>query len=108
MILETEIAEFIHSEAEKEDCIKRANFFEKNNYKRYEEIAYLQPPLNGEEEGIPLHLFIKNNQENEMSKTEVYKIICAIYREKYYTVNGIDKSILTKCLTEMGVDSTDF
>lgn len=104
IVLETEIEEMVHTEAEKEDCIKRQRFFEKNHYKRYEEVHYLQPPLHGDEEGIPLYLFIKDLQINHLTKAEVDKLIQAIYREKYDRVNGIDQNILRRCLEKMEIN----
>lgn len=92
-------------EAEKEDCTLRQYFFEKNKFKLYESIDYLQPPLHGSGKGIPLNLFIKNDWVDELTKEEVSKIIRAMYCEKYYLVNGIDIHILEQCLQEMGIGS---
>lgn len=108
MILETEIEEQVHSKVEKEDCIKREHFYEKNNYKRHDDIHYLQPPLNGGEESIPLHIFTKNFQGNTLEREDVRRLIQAVYREKYYHVNGIDINILRHCLEEMGIDRACF
>lgn len=103
-ILETEIAEIVPTKEEKEDCVKRQRFFEKNNYGKCEGVDYLQPPLNGGIEGIPLFLFIKNFQGNQVvTESEISAIIRAMYREKYYAVNGIDKAVLTHCLNKMKV-----
>jgi GNAT superfamily N-acetyltransferase len=104
-ILETEIEEMVHTKEEKEDCAKRQRFFEKNNYQKHEEIHYLQPPLHGGGEGIPLHLFIKNFQDDPfLTQDQLNKSIQAIYREKYYVVNGIDLEILNNCLKKMKVN----
>lgn len=103
-ILETEIEELVHTTEEKEDCVKRQRFFEKNNYHKCEDVHYLQPPLHGGGEGIPLHLFIKNFQGDQfLTQDEINKTVQAIYREKYYAVNGIDKAVLTNCLQGMKV-----
>ena len=40
IILETETEEMVHTEEEKEDCIKRNKFFERNYYMQYERIDY--------------------------------------------------------------------
>lgn len=54
-ILETEKQEIVHNEAEKEDCIKRNRFFERNGYKKIDEIQYIQPPLNNGDSNVPLN-----------------------------------------------------
>jgi hypothetical protein len=102
-ILETEKEEFAHSIVEKENCMRRSLFFQKNHYQYYEEVEYLQPPLHEEGESIPLNLFIKNIQSDRMKIEEVNEIIRSIYKEKYYNVNGIDKNILNRCLKEIGI-----
>ncbi|HHW38098.1 MAG TPA: GNAT family N-acetyltransferase [Bacillales bacterium] len=108
-ILETEMEEQVHTEAEKEDCIKRERFYDKNNYKRYEEINYLQPPLHGDKSGIPLNLLFKSFQESQtITRAEISPIVQAMYREKYYKVNGIDKAVLSNCLKKMGIDNPSF
>lgn len=104
IILETEKQEMVHTEGEKEYCIKRHKFFDRNHYKLFEKIDYLQPPLLGESI-IPLHLFIKNVQTDELTKNEVSEVIRAIYKEKYYLVNEIDKNVLNSCLEKMGIDN---
>lgn len=63
VILETESQEMVHTETERKDCIKRNRFFERNDYKRYENIEYLQPPLHGVGNNIPLNLYIKGLQK---------------------------------------------
>ncbi|EKN62978.1 GNAT family N-acetyltransferase [Schinkia azotoformans] len=108
-ILETEMEELVHTEAEKEDCIKRERFYEKNNYRSHESINYLQPPLHGDTNGIPLNLLFKSFQGSQtITQIEISDIIQAMYREKYYEVNRIDKAILSKCLNKMGIDHTSF
>lgn len=104
IVLETERQELVITEEEKEDCIKRNRFYEKNNYKLLEEIDYQQPPLHNSGESVPLNLFIKNLRKNKISKEEITKIIRAMYHEKYYLVNGIDKAILHNCLAKMGIE----
>jgi GNAT superfamily N-acetyltransferase len=101
IILETETQDMVHTEEEKEDCIKRNRFFDRNDYKKYKKIVYLQPPLHDEGGEIPLNLFIKNLQKNENTKEEINEAIRAIYKEKYYLVNEIDKKILNNCLKKM-------
>lgn len=104
IILETEKQEIVHTEAEKEDCFKRNRFFERNSYKQYEEIDYLQPPLHNGESNIPLNLFIKKYQKNDVTKEEISEFIRVIYQEKYCLVNGIDKKVLRNCFEKMGMD----
>ena len=72
-ILETEKQEIVHNEAEKEDCIKRNRFFERNGYKKIDEIQYIQPPLNNGDSNVPLNLFIN---KNDVSKEEIIKYLC--------------------------------
>ncbi|MDQ0174974.1 GNAT family N-acetyltransferase [Bacillus chungangensis] len=105
IILETEKQEMVHTEEEKEDCIKRHKFFDRNHYKLFEKIDYLQPPLLSGESIIPLNLFIKNVQTDELTKEEVSEVIRAIYKEKYYLVNEIDKNVLNSCLEKMAIDN---
>ncbi|MFN7253245.1 MAG: GNAT family N-acetyltransferase [Anaerobacillus sp.] len=105
ILLETETEEMVHTEEEKEDCIKRNRFFERKNYKQYEGIDYLQPPLHFGDSNIPLNLFIKNEQRIEITEEEIRGAIRAIYKEKYYSVNQIDKNVLNKCLEKMGMNN---
>jgi GNAT superfamily N-acetyltransferase len=105
IILETEKQEIVHTDVEKEDCIKRNRFFERNGYTQYEEIDYLQPPLNNGESNIPLNLFINRN---DVSKEEISKFIQIIYKEKYFFVNGIDNEVLRTCLGNMGMEKVPF
>ncbi|WP_028400607.1 GNAT family N-acetyltransferase [Ectobacillus panaciterrae] len=107
MILETETQDMVHTEVEKENCIKRNRFFERNDYKKYEKIDYLQPPLHDGGCNIPLNLFIKNLQSNENTKKEINETIRAIYNEKYYLVNEIDKKVLNNCLEKMELGTAD-
>ncbi|CAH2715888.1 hypothetical protein BACCIP111895_03072 [Neobacillus rhizosphaerae] len=104
VILETEKQEMAHTVTEKLDCIRRNIFFERNNYKQYKNLDYIQPPLHFGASHIPLNLFIKNVQKNRISDEEINVSIGAIFREKYYIVNGIDKNILKHCLRTMGID----
>jgi len=99
-ILETEKQEIVHNEAEKEDCIKRNRFFERNGYKKIDEIQYIQPPLHNGDSNVPLNLFIN---KNDVSKEEIIKYIQIIYKEKYWFVNRIDKQVLKSCLEMMGI-----
>ena len=101
-ILETEKQEIVHNEAEKEDCIKRNRFFERNGYKKIDEIQYIQPPLNNGDSNVPLNLFIN---KNDVSKEEIIKYIQIIYKEKYCFVNRIDKQVLKSCLEMMGIEN---
>lgn len=101
IILETETEDLVHTTEEKDNCKKRNEFFNKNGFNKSEEVSYLQPPLHHEEEAISLNLFIKILQKNEQ---DIKKIIYAIYKEKYYLVNGIDKEVLNRCLLKMELD----
>jgi len=103
IILETEA--LVHTNKEKEDCIKRNRFFERNNYKQFKGIDYLQPPLHFGDSNVPLNLFIKNQQRIEITELEIREAIRAIYKEKYYSVNQIDKDVLNKCLEKMGMNN---
>lgn len=103
LILETETEEMAHTEAEKDDCVKRKIFFERNDYKQFEGIHYLQPPLHSGDKSILLNLYLKTLQETELTHKEVIEIIRAMYKEKYEKVNEIDKNILNHCLEKMGL-----
>ncbi|MGM7634977.1 GNAT family N-acetyltransferase [Bacillus sp. Hm123] len=104
VILETETQEVVHTETEKQDCIRRNKFFERNDYKQYKNIDYLQPPLHFGASNIPLNLFIKNMQSTGVNKEEINHIIRIIFKEKYYIVNEIDRDILKNCLQTMGIN----
>lgn len=65
---------------------------------------YVQPPLQGGAENIPLQLFIKSFQSSELSKVEVKELIRSMYIEKYSLVNGINEEVLYNGLKEMGID----
>lgn len=104
VVLETEKQEVVQTETEKQDCLRRNRFFERNQYRKYEEIEYYQPPLHEGGESVPLNFYIRNFEENrQFSKEEVSRIIRAIYREKYQSVNGIDQRVLKDCISQMGV-----
>jgi GNAT superfamily N-acetyltransferase len=104
IILETEKEEMAHSKLEKNECIQRNRFFQRNGFKLFKELEYIQPPLHMDENDIPLHLFIKVLRDVNLNLEEVKRIIQAIYREKYYLVNKIDKEVLNNCLNRMGID----
>lgn len=104
IILETETQEIVHTHEEKENCLKRNQFFERNHYKKVNKINYSQPPLHMEHEPIPLNLFIKSLQRNEYGIGTIKKIIHAIYKEKYYLVNGINEQVLKDIFRKMGLD----
>lgn len=104
VVLETECQELVKTETEKQDCIKRNRFYNKNSYIKYEEINYYQPPLHNDGKSVPLNLLINNIHGKEITKAEIAGMIRAMYHEKYYLVNGIDKQILTRCLEKMGLD----
>jgi GNAT superfamily N-acetyltransferase len=102
IILETE--EMVHSEAEKADCIKRKRFYERNGYKQYVEIAYIQPPLHDVGSSVPLNLYLKDFQKGKRMQDEIKEIIRTMYYEKYYKVNRIEKKVLNNCSRKMGID----
>ncbi|MFY0758636.1 GNAT family N-acetyltransferase [Metabacillus dongyingensis] len=103
LILETETEEMAHTAEEKEDCVKRKTFFERNDYKLLEGIHYLQPPLHPGDNSIRLNLYLKTLKESVITSEEVKEIIRAMYKEKYEKVNEIEKSILNHCLEKMGL-----
>lgn len=104
IILETETEEMAHSEAEKADCTKRKRFYERNGYKQYGEIAYVQPPLHDMGGSVPLNLFLKDFQKGEQTQEKIKGIIRAMYQEKYYEVNRIEKKVLNHCFIKMDMD----
>src|SRR4051794_30813561 len=75
VILETEKEGMVHREEEKEECIKRNRFFERNNYKLYKKIDYIQPPLHFGDGDVPLNLFIKSPQQFEITEEQIRKAI---------------------------------
>lgn len=101
LILETEKAEMAHTAEEKEDCMKRKRFFERNGYIQFEKVNYLQPPLHTGDSSVPLNLYLKTLKGAEITAIEVKEVVRAIYKEKYYKVNEIDKGVLTGCLEKM-------
>jgi hypothetical protein len=103
MILETESLINAVDVVEREECLKRNRFFQKNNYNQYLEWEYVQPPLHNDDKSIPLNLLMKVQHNVELSKKEVRNIIHSIYHEKYYIVNKIDQEILIRCLGEIGI-----
>lgn len=103
MILETESPEWADNVIEREECLKRNGFFQKNDYNPYLKMEYVQPPLHNDDKSIPLNLFIKVQENVHLNKEEVMNIIHAIYHEKYYIVNNINQEILIRCLNEIGV-----
>ncbi|MCM3163210.1 GNAT family N-acetyltransferase [Metabacillus litoralis] len=107
IFLETETPEMVHTEKEKQDCLKRYQFFSRNGYEKCDEIPYLQPALHDEMGDIPLDLFIKNLDINKRSKDEIKNAIVTIYKEKYQLVNGIDKSIIDNCLKKMEIEDEE-
>ncbi|WP_250886723.1 GNAT family N-acetyltransferase [Bacillus sp. SM2101] len=80
IFLETETQEMVHTEEEKEDCIKRNRFFANNDYEKYEKIIYQQPSLHDEVGDLPLNLFIKNLDITKQSKEDIKKAIRTIYK----------------------------
>jgi hypothetical protein len=107
MILETESPNWAETVIEREECLKRNGFFQKNDYKKYLEMEYVQPPLHNDDKSIPLNLFMKVKEKDYLNKEEVRDIIHAIYHEKYYIVNNIDQEILIRCLNEIGINRRD-
>jgi len=102
-VLETEKLEWANSEEEREACLKRDNFYRKNGYKAYKGIEYMQPPLNGGNEGIPLKLNIKKRHQTNFSRDEVQRLIYAMYDQKYHLVNEIPTMVLNDCLKGMSI-----
>lgn len=102
-VLETEKLEEAETEAEREACLKRDHFYKKNGYQIYKDIDYVQPPLNGGNEVIPLKLLIKKRQPNEITPSEVQRLIYAMYVQKYHLVNNIPIKVLNGCLKAMSI-----
>ncbi len=107
IVLETETEEMVHSEKEKEDCVKRTNFFIKNGFYKVEDFLYFQPPIHDDGVDVPLHLFMKQRTEQEISKSEVKRIVKAMYVEKYHHGNGIAKEVLTRSYRKMNLEKHD-
>jgi hypothetical protein len=107
MILETESPNWAETVIDREECLKRNGFFQKNGYKQYLEMEYVQPPLHNDDKSIPLNLFMKVKEKDYLNKEEVRNIIHTIYQEKYYIVNNIDNEILIRCLNEIGINRRD-
>ncbi|KAA9024362.1 GNAT family N-acetyltransferase [Niallia endozanthoxylica] len=102
-VLETEKQESANSEEERETCLKRDYFYKRNGYKTYKGIDYIQPPLNGGNEAIPLKLNIKKKQQTDFSRDEAQELIYAMYDQKYCLVNRIPTIVLNDCLKEMSI-----
>jgi hypothetical protein len=107
MILETESPNWAETVIDREECLKRNGFFQKNGYKQYLEMEYVQPPLHNDDKSIPLNLFMKVKEKDYLNNEEVRNIIHTIYQEKYYIVNNIDNEILIRCLNEIGINRRD-
>jgi hypothetical protein len=103
VILESESPDHTENVIEREQCLKRNGFFQKNGYKHYGKLEYVQPPLHKDDKSIPLNLFIKIQQNLHLTREEVANIIHAIYQEKYYIVNNINQEVLNRCLFEIGI-----
>ncbi|MET3728348.1 GNAT superfamily N-acetyltransferase [Fictibacillus halophilus] len=107
IILETETEEMVHTKIEKEDCVKRTNFFMRNGFHKVEDFLYLQPPIHDDGVDVPLHLFIKNRSRQELKKSEVKRIVKAMYVEKYHHGNGIAKEVLNRSYSKMNLENSD-
>ncbi|MBS2967780.1 GNAT family N-acetyltransferase [Metabacillus sp. KIGAM252] len=101
IILETEKPELVHTEEEKEDCVKRTRFYNKNGYQVAEEIQYVQPPLFEGQIPVPLNLYVKNHQQEAISKERMLEYIQAMYLNKYGLANGVDQAVLSDLLANM-------
>lgn len=106
IFLETEKLEAVHTAEEKEDCVKRNRFFERNNYILYEDIEYIQPQLHKDGEHVPLHLYSKHSGKDHFSIEEIKEIVKAMYKEKYFNVNKIDRHLLENCLLKMEINTS--
>lgn len=104
VILETEKEENAETKQEQEECQKRKSFFERNKYKAYKEIEYVQPPLYQEHEAVPLNLLIKNVQKIDITIEYIFQIVKYMYQEKYLAVNGLEKETIIGCLQNMGLE----
>lgn len=103
LVLEAEAPENTHTMMEKEECLSRNQFFHKNGFKQNLDLEYVQPPLHNDDKSIPLNLFIKVSKKSQLDKEYIKRIIQAIYHEKYFKVNQIDKEVLSHCFNEMGM-----
>lgn len=104
VILETEKVEDAHTAEEKEECVRRTRFFNKNQYHPVHSIQYVQPPLYEGEHDVPLHLFIKKVGDKEMADQKIKQMVQEIYKEKYASVNQISSRVLNGCLEKMGLN----
>ncbi|MGM0803776.1 MAG: GNAT family N-acetyltransferase [Bacillota bacterium] len=107
IVLETETPEMVHSEKEKDDCVKRTNFFMRNGFYKVEDFLYLQPPIHDDGVDVPLHLFIKTLTKQERSVSEVKRIVKAMYLEKYHHGNGIVKEVLNRSYNKMNLEKSN-
>ena len=103
MLLETEREEDAVSQFEREECLKRARFFHGKGYLKQGDRLYLQPPLHGEDKGVPLHLYVKYLSMRGLGGDKIEHAIFAIYKEKYLAVNRIGTAVLNSCLEEMDI-----
>ncbi|MQR94568.1 GNAT family N-acetyltransferase [Fictibacillus phosphorivorans] len=106
IVLETETPEMVHTEKEKDDCVKRTNFFMRNGFYKVKDFLYLQPPIHDDGVDVPLHLFIKTIGNQELPLSEVRRIVKAMYLEKYYHGNSIEKEVLNRSYNKMNVEKT--
>ncbi|WP_242520430.1 GNAT family N-acetyltransferase [Halobacillus kuroshimensis] len=105
IVLETETSDMVHTNEEKEACIKRNKFFERNKFTLTNVIDYKQPPLHNSDVSIPLNLYEKKYKGGETTKETLEEVIIVLFKEKYYDINKIDKSVLANCIREMGVEN---
>ncbi|MED1865981.1 GNAT family N-acetyltransferase [Fictibacillus nanhaiensis] len=107
IVLETEIEEMVHTEKEKEDCVKRTKFFTKNGFYKVEDFLYFQPPIHDGGVDVPLHLFMKQRTKQEITNSDVKRIVKAMYVEKYYHGNGIEKGVLNTSYSKMNLEKSE-
>lgn len=107
ILLETEKEEIVHTDEDRQDCIKRNLFFSKQGYVLMQNVLYLQPPLHpADHTCVPLNLFVKMlSQVGALSETELRRIVSAIYKEKYGRMNLIPQSVLEECENKLQIDS---
>ncbi|AZB41712.1 GNAT family N-acetyltransferase [Bacillus sp. FJAT-42376] len=101
IILKTEKLELVHTEEEKEDCVKRTRFYNKNGYQEAKGIRYIQPPLFQGQIPVPLNLYVKNHQQTLPSRERIAEYVQAMYRGKYSLANGVDQAILSDLLAKI-------